>query len=48
MINPIKMGSGAGFMILGLYLINLNTSSLFYVIPGIILISVGIGIITSQ
>jgi len=48
MVNPIKMGAGVSTIILGLYLINLNTQNIPYVITGIILIGVGIGIITSE
>ncbi len=48
MVNPIKMGGGVVAILLGLYFINLNTQNIPYVITGIILIGIGIGIITSE
>ena len=48
MVNPIKIGGGTATVLLGLYLINLNSLNIPYVIVGIILIGFGIGIMASD
>ena len=48
MVKPVKIGIGAGLILLGLYIINSFIKEIGAVIAGIFLISVGIGIIASK
>ena len=48
MVTPIKVGFGAFFIILGLYLINKFMGDTISVIGGIASIAVGLGIIASK
>ena len=46
--TPIKIGFGAVFILLGLYLINKFIGDTIFVIGGIICISIGVGILASK
>ena len=48
MVNSIKIGCGVAAVFFGLYLINLNSQNMIYVITGIISIATGIGILSSE
>ena len=48
MVTPIKIGFGAFFIILGLYLINKFQGNTIFVISGIGCIAIGLGIIASR
>ena len=48
MVNSIKIGSGVAAVLFGLYLINLNSQNITYVITGILSIAIGIGILSSE
>ena len=45
MMNPLKIGFGAFFIILGLYIINKFLGNTLSVIGGIACIAIGLGII---
>jgi len=47
-LNPIKVGIGTGFLILGVYLIFNNKQDILSVIIGIGAISLGIGLLASS
>ena len=48
MVTPIKIGLGAFFILLGLFLINKFTEDTISVIGGIVCISIGVGILASK
>jgi len=46
-LNPLKIGTGAGATILGLYLLFNNNQNVLGVIVGVIAIALGIGLVAS-
>lgn len=48
MMTPIKIGLGAFFILLGLFIINKFQGNTISVVGGIVLIAVGLGIIASK